>query len=93
MKRVLVASMHHESNSFNPIVAGEKDFHVERGAESLSGLKGNDPFYGVVKTLRDQGYEVIPTLSAGAVPNGEVDKDFYLGLKAEIIRRAREAKA
>ncbi len=93
MKRVLVASMHHESNSFNPIVAGEKDFHVERGAESLSGLKGNDPFYGVVKTLRDQGYEVVPTLSAGAVPNGEVDKDFYLGLKAEIIRRAREAKA
>ncbi len=26
MKRVLVASMMHESNSFNPIIAGENDF-------------------------------------------------------------------
>lgn len=93
MKRVLVASMHHESNSFNPIVAGEKDFHVRRGMESLSGLRGNDPFYGVVKTLQDQGYEVVPTLTAGAVPNGEVDRDFYLGLKSDILRMAREAQA
>ena len=31
MKRVLVASMMHESNSFNPIIAGENDFGVVRG--------------------------------------------------------------
>ena len=30
MKRVLVASMMHESNSFNPIIAGENDFGVVR---------------------------------------------------------------
>ena len=28
MKRVLVAAMHHESNSFNPIVAGENEFRA-----------------------------------------------------------------
>lgn len=33
MKRVLVAGLQHESNSFNPIVTGEKDFQVIRGAE------------------------------------------------------------
>ena len=31
MKRVLVGAMNHESNSFNPIVAGEEDFLVLRG--------------------------------------------------------------
>ena len=92
MKRVLVASMHHESNSFNPIVAGEKDFHVRQGADSLRGLQGNDPLFGIVKTLRDRGYEVVPTLAAGAVPNGEVDRDFYLRLKSEILRMARQAR-
>lgn len=35
MKRVLVAAMHHESNSFNPIVAGENEFRVLRGQEFL----------------------------------------------------------
>ena len=31
MKRVLVAGLQHESNSFNPIVTGEMDFLVIRG--------------------------------------------------------------
>lgn len=31
MKRVLVAGLQHESNSFNPIVAGKNDFQVIRG--------------------------------------------------------------
>ena len=35
MKRVLVASMMHESNSFNPIIAGENDFGVVRGENFL----------------------------------------------------------
>ena len=30
-------------------------------------------------TLQEQGYEVVPTLFASAVPNGEVDYEFYLG--------------
>ena len=39
MKRVLVAAMHHESNSFNPIVAGEKDFNVLREAEFFDNFR------------------------------------------------------
>ena len=51
MKRVLVAAMHHESNSFNPIVAGEKDFMVMRGAEFFENFRPNDSLSGVCQTL------------------------------------------
>ena len=93
MKRVLVAGLQHESNSFNPIVTGEKDFQVIRGAEVFNRFRPNDPVSGIIKPLMEQGYEVVPTVFASAVPNGEVDHDFYMNLKAEIIRVAKEEQA
>lgn len=93
MKRVLVAGLHHESNSFNPIIAGEKDFIVIQGPDVLKRFKENDPLSGVMRTLLDQRYEVVPTVFASAVPNGEVDYDLYMKIKAEIIRIAREEQA
>lgn len=92
MKRVLIAGMHHESNSFNPIIAGEKDFKVIHGEEIFSNLRENDSTTGVIKTLQGAGYEVIPTVFARAVPNGEVDYDFYMKIKEEIIERAKAAQ-
>ena len=90
MKRILVAAMHHESNSFNPIVAGENDFSVIRGDDVFNHFRANDSLTGVIKTLQDAGFEVIPTVFARAVPNGEVDYDFYMGIKNEILQIAKE---
>ncbi len=93
MKRVLVAAMHHESNSFNPITAGEDDFKVIYGADIFSNLRENDSVTGIIKTLQGAGYEVIPTVFARAVPNGEIDYDFYCRIKDEIINGAQAAQA
>lgn len=68
MKRVLVAAMHHESNSFNPIVAGENEFRVLRGQEFFENFRDNDSLTGVVKTLMDAGYEVVPPFPAVLSP-------------------------
>lgn len=91
MKRVLIAGMHHESNSFNPIVAGKEDFTVIHGEDIFNNLRDNDATTGIINTLREKGYEIIPTVFARAVPNGEVDKGFYLDIKNEIINRAKKA--
>lgn len=91
MKRVLVAAIHHESNSFNPIVAGINDFSVLRGEEFFKNIRKNDSLSGVIVTLQEAGYEVIPTVSARAVPNGLVDYDFYMGIKNDIIEMAKKA--
>lgn len=88
MKRVFTASMHHESNSFNPIIAGESEFTVIRGAEIFNRFKENDAATGIIKTLLAAGYEVVPSVFTSAVPNGEVDIDFYNKIKKEIIETA-----
>ena len=91
MKRILVAEIHHESNSFNPIVAGFKDFNVKYGNDIFNSLKDNDSLTGIITSLQKAGYDVIPTVSARAIPNGEVDYEFYRSIKDEIINMAKVA--
>ena len=90
-KRVLVAGMAHESDSFNPIVAGADDFPVFRGEDMLRRRVENDATTGILDTLEAKGYELIPAFFTHAVPNGLVDREFYLSLKAELLETARWA--
>ena len=89
-KRVLVGGMHHESDTFNPITTGPDDIWVLRGKDLLEG-KGQSSVFGSIATLKEAGYEVIPTLIARAVPNGEWDKDYYLSLKKEFLQAIKDA--
>lgn len=91
MKRILVAGLHHESNTFNPIIAGEEDFKVIYGDDVFNNFRENDSVTGVIKTLQGAGYEVIPAVFARAVPNGEVDYNFYIKIKNEILEKAKAA--
>lgn len=91
MKRVLVGSMHHESNSFNPIIADERDFSIKYGEESLIFETKNNALRGITDTLKENGYDVVPVLSARAVPNGEVSYELYAKLKKDFIERALQA--
>ncbi len=88
-KRILVSSLHHESNSFNPIVASEHDFYVFKKNEIYDNFRENDSLTGLSKTLIDAGYEIVPTVFARAVPNGEVDFDFFMNIKDEILQIAK----
>lgn len=93
MKRVLVAAMSHESNSFNPIVAGEKDFQVLRGEDMIRRRAANDAITGVLDTLEAAGFTPVPTLFVSAVPNGLVDRAFYDRVREEILSIARQEQA
>lgn len=91
MKRVFIAGIHHESNSFNPILAGKEDFALLRGQEILENIRNNDSLSGLVELLQEAGYQLVPSLAARAVPNGLVDYDFYIELKREIVADAIRA--
>lgn len=91
MKRILVGAMNHESNSFNPITAGENDFLVLRGKDVLARRSENDTLTGIMDTLENAGYEIVPTVFASAVPNGLVDKAFVQKLRCEILEMAAGA--
>ncbi len=90
MKRVVVGGMHHESNTFNPILAGWQDIRIRRGEDLVRTIQ-DDSIGGVVSTLLEAGYEVIPTLIARAVPNGEWEKEVYETLKEELLDALRLA--
>ena len=93
MKRVLVGAMNHESNSFNPIIAGREDFLVLRGQEVLARRKNNDTLTGILDTLEQAGYQPVPTVFASAVPNGLVDRQFCHSLRQEILEIAKNASS
>lgn len=90
MKRVLVAALSHESNSFNPIVAGERDFQVLRGRDVLTRRVKNDALTGVLETLEAAGVTPVPTVFVSAVPNGLVDDEFFHRILDELLTIARE---
>lgn len=91
MKRILIAGMHHESNSFNPIVTKEEDFSIIYGEDIFNNLRDNNSISGIIERLEEAKYEIIPTIFIRAVPNGEVDYDFYMKIKDKIIKRAKKA--
>ncbi len=91
MRQILVAGLHHESNTFNPIITGIEDFTIYRGEEILSVMNKRDSISGVIETLMGAGeYEVVPLLMARAVPNGVIDRELYLSLKTELLSMMRD---
>lgn len=91
MKRVLVASFQHESNSFNPSVTKKEDFRLILGDDVYNHLSVNCPFSGIIETLLSGGVKVIPTVFANAVPHGEIDPDFFNHLMDELTARIKAA--
>ncbi len=91
MKRIIVAGLHHESNTFNPIITDEDDFLIHRGEEILSALNNSDSISGIIRTLqKEEEYEIIPIIMARAVPNGVIKKELYEQLKAELLDGIRK---
>ncbi len=89
MKRVIVGGLHHESNTFNPILTGWDDIRIRRGQDLLDTIE-KDSIGGIVTTLQGAGYEVLPTLIARAVPNGEWKREIYDQLKEEMLQGIRD---
>lgn len=83
-KRVFVGGLHHESDTFNPITTNMDDIHVLRGKDLLCS-NNDDSITGIIKTFEKAGIEVIPSLFARAVPNGEWDKQCYTVLRDELV--------
>lgn len=89
--KAVVGGLHHESDTFNPIVTGRKDIFVTRG-DAMLASKSKSSYVGIIDTLKANGVEVAPILVARAVPNGEWDEEYYKELKAEFIEGVKKAE-
>lgn len=76
MPTVAVATVMHESNSFNPVLTPIEDFHVQpRDLELWA--QGNTEVAGFLAGSKAQGLEPIPIVAASATPSGPVQESAY----------------
>lgn len=79
--RIALAGLGHETNTFSPVRTDYADFHIARGEAAFAGLAGGP--------WREQGVELLPTVSAWAHPNGLVRAGAYRRLKEELLQELR----
>src|SRR5215218_6329198 len=85
MPTVAVATLMHESNSFNPVLTPIEDFRLEardipawsQGATEVAGFLAN------AKTL---GLNPVPILAAAATPSGPVEESAYEQLVGHLLK-------
>ncbi|WP_395774646.1 M81 family metallopeptidase [Agrobacterium pusense] len=79
--RIAVGGIHTECSTYSPVLMGQGDFRVFRGAELLEAEYFN--------FLGEGGAEVLPLLHARAVPGGPVSRPAYDAFKREFLERLK----
>ncbi len=86
---VAIASIMHESNSFNPEDTTLADFELREGSSAAETLelwsKGDTEVAGMLGELRQNGLTALPVLYAGATPKGRVTSDAFESLCDRLI--------
>lgn len=78
MKKIFVASLRQETNSFSPVKTTLRDFDIHKGESMLNTISCTSFF-------RKAGFEIIPSISAYSLPSGTVEKKSFTYLKNQII--------
>lgn len=86
--RILTGGLHHESDTFNPLVTGWQDIVILRGDELLS-ADSSDAAGGIIRTLKKAGCDVIPSLLARAIPGGPWTDECFCLLRDEILETVK----
>ena len=96
-KRVVIAQISHETNTFSPIPTDLERFRqralgygpviIEKMTGTHTGLGG------YIDAAREAGVELIPAVGAGAVPSGKVTAEAHEHLVGALLDKIREAAA
>ena len=93
--RVAIGALMHESNTFAPGLTTLEDFRRTQfltGADIVEAHAGTgSELGGALEELERRGVEVVPTLSAWAMPSPLVDKPAYLEIRGQLLQRLAAA--
>ncbi len=91
MKRVGIASLMHESNTFYPVPTNREMFRdtcLVSGREVISHWgEAHHEIGGMLEVLPALGLETVPLLTGTAMPSGPVEEEAYEEILAEILDR------
>jgi len=84
---IAIGGFFHESNTFNPIITDPQDFIVFEQNEIYAGRNAYLIAKGIIEYFENRSnYQLLPLVFAKAVPNGEIDEQFYNQLKAKFFK-------
>ena len=89
--RIIIGSLMHESNTFCPIPTDLAAFRPRYGADLFQ--EPTLALKGIIARLQAQGAELVPTLSAHALPGGVVVRGAYEQMREAMLERIRSAGA
>lgn len=72
MRRVVLAGLYHETNTFVAESTGAEQFSVLRGADMLACAGDGSPIDGFLDVATEEKWSVVPTVSFRATPSGRV---------------------
>jgi len=89
-RAVAIASIMHESNSFNPENTTLSDFEFRQGDSAAETLalwsKGDTEVAGMLEEVTRSGFASIPILYTGATPKGPVTSEAFEHLCAQLLQ-------
>ena len=89
---IAIGGFFHESNTFNPIITSIDDFIIFDKQEIYPNRNAYLLAKGIIEYFEPKPeYKLYPLVFAKAVPNGEIDKELYLSLKARFFQYLNEA--
>lgn len=101
MPRILIAGFQHETNTFAPSLAdwaaftrGDSFPAFVRGPAMLDEMSGiNIPIAGFIDFARRQGWALVPSAWAGAIPSSYVTEDAFERIAGAIVEDVKTAAA
>ena len=99
MTRILIAGYQHETNTFAPSKAdwaafcrGDSFPAYNRGMAMQTQLTGvNIPIGGFIDEAKSRGWQLIPSVWAGAIPSAHVTRDAFERIAQDICDDVRAA--
>lgn len=92
-KRILLAGLFHETNTFVETPTSLQDFQVARDGELFSRQGDDSPMDGFLATAQEFGWEVIPAVDYRATPSGPVNQEVFETFWTELRPRVESALA
>lgn len=89
--RILFGGLFHETHTFLEETTKWEDFEVIRDQEIFARIGDASTTDGFLTTAREHGFEVIPTITANALPAGTVEDEAFETFWQEFAARARPA--
>ncbi len=86
--KVLVGAIGHESNTFTPFLTKREDFFIAYGPDLFDAAWPRSSIAGIITTLRARDVELVPTVAAGAMPGGVVERAVYEEFKRAVLDKA-----